>query len=340
MNRNSQGPLSRRSLLVGVAFVAAASALIFGPAIAQSKTKVRMAGINILSFSPMFVAKELGYFDAEGIDAEILETKGGNATTAAMLGGSADVISTGFASPLTLANQGKSVKALVGLEMTSVYAFVVKPDMNVPKDDIKALVAALKGKRLGVASLGSGADTVATGVLAEQGVGTGGVIKVATGTGGPAVAALKAGGVDAMITYEPDLTQILKAGAGKIALDLRSTKSDTAYGRLPATTIQATNEWIQKNPELAAGVVKAIVRANKTLQNDPETSVKVLSKLYEGTDPADVKSMYEGERASFRSEIPKDQYDAAHSIYMQQNVITKPVAYEDVVATQFAPLWK
>lgn len=340
MNPNARSVLSRRTLLVQGAAVVAGCALISAPAIAQSKKKVRMASINILSFSPMFIAKELGYFDAEGIDADILETKGGNATTAAMLGGSAEVIATNFVSPLTLHNQGKNVKSLAGIEMTSVYAFVVKPDLDVPPDNVEALVAALKGKRLGVASLGSGADTVATGVLAEHGVGAGEVIKVAIGTGGTALAAMKAGGVDAMITYEPDITQIVKAGIGKIALDLRSTKSDTAYSRVPATTVQATDEWIQKNPDLAASVVKAIVRANKTLENDPETSVKVLSKLYGNIAPDDVKSMYEGERTSFKSEIPKDQFEAAQNIYLKQNVIKTLVPYDDVVATQFAPLWK
>ena len=257
-----------------------------------------------------------------------------------MLGGSADVISTGYASPLILANQGKRVKSIVGLEMASVYAFVVKPDMNVAVDDAKAVAEALKGKRLGVATIGSGADTIATGVLAENGVGPDGVVKVAVGTGATAIAAMRAGGIDAMITFEPDLTQVVKAGVGKVVLDLRNTKSSTAYARLPATTMQATAEWLEKNPDTAASVVKAIVRANKLLQSDPEASVKVLSKLYTGTDPADVKSMYDGERASFRSEIPKEQYEAALEIFLKMKMIAKAVPYEDVVATQFAALWK
>lgn len=332
--------LSRRAVIASGAATAASVALLGCPAIAQGKKKVRMAGINILSFAPMFVARELGYFDAEGIDAEIIETQSGTLTTSAMLGGSADVITSGYASPLSLANQGKSVKSIVGLEMASVYVFVVRPNIDVATDNIKSLLGALKGKRLGVASLGSGADTVASGFLADNGLGPDDVIKVATGTGATALAAMKAGGVDAMVAFEPDLTQILKAGSAKVALDLRSTKSGTPYAKLPATTLQATHDWIQKNPDAAASVVRAVVRANKTLHDDAETSIKTLTKLYKGTDPADIKSMYEGERAGFRSEIPKEQYDLALEIYLKIKTIAKPVAYEDVVATQFAALWK
>ncbi len=339
MTKNSRHTPSRRTVLAQAAVFAAAGALISNPAIGQSKKKVKFAGINILSFSPMFVAKELGYFDDEGIDAEIIETQSGNSTTSAMLGGSADVISSSFANPLILANQGKSVKALIGLEMTSVYAFVVRPDLAVTQDDPGALAAALRGRRLGVASLGSGADAVASGVLAESGVGADGVIKVAVGTGASALAALKAGAIDAMVTYEPDLTQVLKSGLAKIALDLRTTKSSTSYALLPSTTLQATSDWIQKNPEAAAGVVRAVARANKTLRHDKEKSLRVLSKLYSNIDPSDVKSMHEGEHYSFRSAIQKEQYDIAQNIYMQLKMIARAFPYEDAVATQFSELW-
>lgn len=329
---------SRRKLLKqGVAVAASA---VLPPAFAQDKKKVRIAGIQILAYAPLLVAKELGYFDQEGLDVEIVKAQSGNAAIAAMLSGSADLAGTNYINPLALAIQGKSVKSVVGMEMASVYAFVVKPDMKIPPDNVKALVNALKGKRIGVASLGSGADLVATGILSEHGGGANGVIKVAVGTGGTAVAAMRAGGVDAAVVFEPDLTQIVKAGVGKVALDLRNTKSESSYGRLPATTIQATTEWINKNPAVAASVVRAVTRANKTLQSDGASSMKALLSIFPGTDPADMKSMYEGERASFRSDMPKDQFDAAQAVYLKQGTISKAVGYDDVIATQFASLWK
>ena len=80
MTRTSRTLLSRRALLAQGASVALAGGLIPCPALAQAKKKVKLAGINILSFSPMFVAREhhehredqpggdLARPDAEGIN--------------------------------------------------------------------------------------------------------------------------------------------------------------------------------------------------------------------------------------------------------------------------------
>jgi NitT/TauT family transport system substrate-binding protein len=340
MNKNSRFVLSRRTLLAQGAAVAAASALAYGPAIAQSKARVRMVSINIMSFSPPFIARELGYFDAEGIDAEIIETTSGNQIISSLLGGSADVVTAGFANPSILASQAMSVKHLAGMVMAAEYAIVVRPNIDVPPDDLKALVAALKGKRIGVNSLGTGADNFISGILVEQGVGADWVVRAAVGAGGSAIAALRAGGIDAIITYEPDLTQIVKAGLGKIAVDLRNTKSGTVFARMPGTSLQATTGWVQNNPKLAAGVVRAIVRAVDTLRNDPETSVKTLSRLYPSMDSDTVNSMYNGMRGIFSSEIPKDLFKLAADVYLQHGTIKRLVPYEEVVAAEFAPLWK
>jgi len=342
MTKNLNHNLTRRNVLIGGAMIGttlAASAMLGAPAIAQSRKKVTMAGINILCYSPMFVAQDLGYFADEGLDVNILETQGGSQTTSAMLSGDAKVITSNFASPILLAGQGKHVKHIVGLEMNNIYAFVVRPALDIKADNVEALVAGLKGKRIGVASLGSGADTMGSAFLADNGLNSNDVIKIATGTGGTALAAMRAGGVDATITYEPDLTQMVNSGAGKIAFDLRNTKSGTPYSHVPSTTMQATSEWIKSEPEAAAAVVRAIVRVHNTFKNDEKKSLEALAKRFPGISAGDVKSMYEGERASFRPAIPKEQFDAAEEILMKAGTVQKKVGYEDVVAAEFAQLW-
>ncbi len=330
--------ISRRTLLTHSTALAATSMLPM-PALAQGKKMVRMASINVVSLIPMFIAQDLGFFADEGIEAKILETHGGSQTNSALLSGDASVISTNFANPLLLAQQGKSVKSICGIEMNSVYAIVVRPDMNVPVDDIPALVKQLKGKRLGVASLGSGADTVASAFLGDNGLSSDDIIKVAVGSGGTAIAAMKARGVDAMVSFEPDLTQVVNSGVGKIAIDLRNTKTGTPYSKLPATSVQATAEWIKKEPETAAAVVRAIVRVNKMLQTDEAKSVAALQKRFPTLDAKVVAGMYAGERILFKSAIDKEQFEFASDILQKIKIIEKKAAYEQVVATEFAPLW-
>jgi NitT/TauT family transport system substrate-binding protein len=332
--------LSRRALHRATV---AAAALAVMPGLLRAQqpamSKLRIAAINLLTFSPVFVARELGYYKAEGLDVDILETTSGNATTSALLGGSVAAATTGFSQPLLLAEQGKTVKHLVGMDMASIYVFVGSPKLVVPPDNPQALAAALKGKRFGLASLGSTGHVIAEGVLAEYGTPSKDVTFVAIGTGATALAAFKAGAVDAIISYEPDLTQVLQAGAGKIVLDLRTTKVEKTFSRLPTSTLQATGEWIDKNPDTAARLVRAVARANKTLREDSAKSLEVLAKLYPNVPKASLQGMYEASRANFQSPVPEEQYQHALQVYMKSNQVKKPVPYDSVVAAQFKNLW-
>jgi NitT/TauT family transport system substrate-binding protein len=332
--------ISRRSvmlsgLLTGVGVVGASSR-----SIGQERKKTKIAATNLISSASVFLAKQLNYFADEGIDADVIESASGNASVSSLIGGSVDVASTGYIIPFQLAEKGLKVKTLVGLVMKNFYVFVVRSDLDVRPDDPEALVKALKGKRFGVSNIGSAGDTIASGVLSAYGGKPEDFVKVAVGVGATALAALKTGAVDGLVTYEPDLTQIVRSGVGKIALDLRSTQAERTFSRLPSTAIQATSAWIDKNPEVASGVVKAIARANTTLRDDPDTSFKALAKLYPSVEPADLKVMYDGERSGFRSAMSKEDFEFAQELYLKIKAISKTFSYEELTATRFAPLWK
>lgn len=324
------------------ALLAAACALVLArrPAAAQEIARIRLASTHVLTYAPLLLAKELGYYAAEGLDVDLLETQSSTATASALLGGSVVAGGSGFNQPLLLAEQGKRVKTLVGLEMSSIYVFVVGPAISVAADDPAALAAALKGRRIGVAGLGSPGHLIAEGVLAAQGVAGGQAAYVAIGTGATALAAFRAGAVDAMITYEPDLSQVLETGAGRIALDLRRTRSETTFSRLPTSSLQATAEWVDANPDVAARLVRAVARANRTLRDDPATSVAALAKLYPAIAARALQSMYEASREHFQSAVTVEQYEQALATYLKTRLVTKPVPYESAVAAQFAPLWR
>jgi NitT/TauT family transport system substrate-binding protein len=328
-------PLRR---LVGQAALALV-ALALVPLPAPAQTKVRLASTHVFTYAPLLLARDLGYFQAEGLDVDILETQSGTATASALLGGSVAAAGSGYSQPMLLAEQGKSVKTLVGLEMASIYVFVASSRLQIPPDQPAAMATALKGRRIGVASLGSAGHLNAEGVLGDHGVASGDVTFVAIGTGATALAAFKAGAVDALVTYEPDLSQILDSGLGQVVLDLRRTRKESTFSRLPTSSLQATSEWIEKNPETAAKLVRAVARANRTLREDPPASLAALTKLYPTIVPANLKAMYEASRPNFESQVPVEQYNLALGVYLKNKQVKKPVPYENTVATQFKSLW-
>ncbi len=87
--------LSRRSVVA--AALAAGFAISLSPAaMAQAKDKATIASLAFVSSAPIFIAKERGYFDAEGIDADIKIFNAAQAIAVAVAGGDADFGITAF----------------------------------------------------------------------------------------------------------------------------------------------------------------------------------------------------------------------------------------------------
>lgn len=326
-----------RSLLA--AGLSASMLMSVGIANAQPK-QVKIGTINIVTFSPVYVAKELGYFKDEGLDVELFEATGGSALNAALLSGSVQASASGFNQPFMMAEQGKVLKSIVGMEMASSYVFLASPKLNIPADNPKAMAEALRGKRFGVASIGSGGHMVAEGILSQYGVSPKDVSFISVGTGAAVMAALKAGAVDAANPVEPDPTVIEASGAASIVLDLRNTKAEGKFSRLPTSSVQATSEWVEKNPQIAASIVKAIDRANNTIRTDAASTLRVYAKLYPNLSPENLKKVYETSKVNFKSAIPEEQYTNTRQVYLERGLIKKSMAYDDLVATQFKSLWK
>lgn len=312
-----------------------------GAAAAGGARDVKIAGINLLTFSPVFVADRLGYFKDEGLNVTIVPTNSGDASVQAMLGGSVQAVTTGFDTALELTAKGQATQHLAGMEMATIYAFVGGNSFpQIPADDPQAFVNAVRGKKFGVASSGSTGDTIARGLFREYGLNPEADVSIiAVGTGAAATAALQTGAVDALITYEPDLTKMVDAGIGRVVFDLRTTTKEKTYSQLPTSTLQATSGWIEDNPDTARALVRAVAKANRVLREDPQTALPVLTQLYPDLSPASVEGIYTASQSHFRAEISEEAYEAALAIYRDAGVVADDVAYEQVVATQFADEW-
>jgi NitT/TauT family transport system substrate-binding protein len=84
----------RRSV---TALLAAAAALLVLPSAGvQAKDKVTIAALPFFSTAPVFIAKERGYFDAEGIDLDIKTFNAAQAVAVAVASGDADFGITAF----------------------------------------------------------------------------------------------------------------------------------------------------------------------------------------------------------------------------------------------------
>lgn len=109
---------SRRSLLktiglCGAALAALASGLP-GGAVAAEKTKVTVAALAFVSSSPLFIAKDRGYYEAEGLDVDIQIFRAAQPVAVAIASGDADFGVTAFTAGFyNLAGKG-ALKVIAG----------------------------------------------------------------------------------------------------------------------------------------------------------------------------------------------------------------------------------
>lgn len=335
--------MRRTSIVVSLVLVliGGLSACAGRPTSSGNARDVRIATINLLTFSPVYVADRLGYFKDEGLNVTLVPTDSGNASVQAMLGRSVDAAAAGFDTPIQLTTKGQQVQSLVGLEMATIYAFVGGPKFpQIPSDDPQAFVRAMRGRKFGVASAGSTGDTIARGLFSEYGLNPDTDVTITSvGTGAAASAALRSGAVDALVSYEPDLTKITSAGVGRVVFDLRTSTNEKTYSQLPTSTLEATTQWIKANPTVAKALVRAVARADDTLRTNPSVALPVLDGLYPELSAAEVHTIYDASQTHFRPAIPKQTFDAAMRVYREAKLVSTDVPYDTVIATQYTQDW-
>src|SRR5207237_10318931 len=104
------------------------------------------------SWATTWIAKEAGYFTAEGLDVELIRVGGSTRMVAAMLGGSAPLVQAGASAALAATGAGSNVVIIAATGNVSTFHLMARPDTKQPPD--------VKGKKAGITTFGSTSDQV------------------------------------------------------------------------------------------------------------------------------------------------------------------------------------
>jgi len=104
------------------------------------------------SWATTWIAREAGYFTAEGLDIELVRVGGSTRMVAAMLGGSAPIIQAGAPATLAANVAGGDVVIIGATGNVSPFRLMARPEIKQPAD--------LKGKKAGITTFGSTSDQV------------------------------------------------------------------------------------------------------------------------------------------------------------------------------------
>lgn len=233
-----------------------------------------------IGYSGVFVAKDKGFFQKEGLDVELKPFSNPGDTLPALVAGKLDIGLTTLHNLALLNGAGDSQISLVYLIDSSNGA-----DAIVAKNDIPS-VAALKGKTVGVTS-GEVNEFLLTVGLEKAGLSEPD-IKLVNMSADDAGAAFVAGKLDAAVTWEPWVTKA-KTGGGHVifsSAEIPDTILDCVALPKPALESRAS--------EIKA-FLKAIDAGVKFLRENPAEANAIIAK-YLSVTPDEVKGMLGGDK--------------------------------------------
>jgi ABC-type nitrate/sulfonate/bicarbonate transport system substrate-binding protein len=147
------------------------------------------------SFLPVFLGQELGLYRNRGLAVTLDDVSGTTKSTQALLGGSVDVAGGMFEQTIIAASQGRSIISFVALMSGDFRALLVAP----AKTDTIRTIEDLRGRTIGVSSVGSPNEFFAASVARRHGLSQKDVSMVAVGTLTNAVAALEHNRIDTAV---------------------------------------------------------------------------------------------------------------------------------------------
>ncbi|MGB3070659.1 MAG: ABC transporter substrate-binding protein [Ottowia sp.] len=259
---NKAKAVSRTALLVGLALAATAT-------LAQTKVKFGLIGTNE-SQLPIWVAVNEGLFKAEKIEVEPVAFRGGGVAVQALVGGSIDLAAFATDHVLRLNNRGVQARYLIGIDRFITHILVTPANK-----DYKSLKD-LRGKKIVVSAPGSYSDNVLRWTIKDLGLDPDKDFTI-IGTGGATAgrAGLDSGQVDALMTTTPDIINDELESPGKYRI-LHDWRDIPHSGQ----AVVAKKDWIDKNPEVAKGVARAIYKAEQLIQTDPAATQRGVKKLF------------------------------------------------------------
>lgn len=211
------------------------------------------------------VAKELGFFEEEGLDVSLELADGSTAAVQAVASGSADATGADVSAVLTAGEQGVPVKAVGGLVQNWPWVIAVLPDSPIQTG------ADLAGGAIGVISLASGSNPYARafaeahGLVPEQDVEI-----VPVGIGPPAAAAIEQGDVDAIALFTQAYATLENAG-----FQFRYLDNPPGFELLRSLVFTFPDRTIAQDPEIVAGFGRAAYRALLFSAANPEAAMRI-----------------------------------------------------------------
>ena len=229
---------------------------------------------------PTWIAKEAGIFSRNGLDVDLQLVSSSSAAMAAVVSGNADVAQTGGSDAVSAVVGGADVVVLAVTSPVYSYVFEVAASIKTTDD--------LKGKKVGVSSVGSSADVGVRVALRKVGLDPDKDVGIlAAGDVPSRTAAMISGAIQGTVVNPPETLALERAGFHPL-LDLAALK-------LPAVLQSSIvkRSLTKDRAPVAQRYVDSLVQAIAYMKANKTFTVGVLKKYFKSEDEAAMSATYD-----------------------------------------------
>lgn len=275
---------SRRNALAAIAAAAVCCMASTAAQAADDTVTIMVGGINKIIYLPAKLAESLGYFKEEGLKVELQSQPAGVDAENQLIAGAVQGVVGFYDHTIDLQAKGKEIQAIA--VFCKVPGEVELVSTKAAAGGFKSMADA-KGKTLGVTGLGSSTEFLTRYLVDKEGVASKDYSLLPVGAGNSFIAGMKQDRIQAGMTTEPTVSQMLKTGDAKVLVDMRSEEGTKAAlgGLYPAASLYVRNEWAASHKEQASKLARAF---GKTMQyissHSAEEIAEKMPKDYYGND--------------------------------------------------------
>lgn len=233
---------------------------------AQEKIKFPVsASSKTLGYSPLWVAQKQGFFERQGLDAQVVLVSGADKSTMALVGGSVNVGSGSIDATIGAVEQGADLISTGGVINGLTHMLMGGKKFKSYED--------LRGANIGSSGITSGTAFVLRRMMAAKGLQYPKDYNlVNVGPSAQSYLALTANRVDAALIAVP-----LSSDAAELGYNIIGRAAEI-IPNYQLTELSTRRSWAEKNRPVMVRFMKAMVLAMRWLYDNKEPAIDFLAK--------------------------------------------------------------
>jgi len=306
------------------------------------KVKVGVPDLVSNSYFPAMAAVALGFFEKEGLDADIELIFPNFKTYEALRDGKVQFVAGPSHVMLSTFPEYRGAKLLSALSQGMVWLLVMRSNINASPGDVHVV----KGRTIGAAPLvelglkrllvEAGIDIERDGVKIDRVPGT---LDPGVSFGVAAAKALGEGKIDGFWANAMGAENAIRSGIGRVILDVRRGVGPSSAFHYTMSALSSSDRLINDNSALIAAGMRAVIATQRALKADPGLASIVGRKFFPKSEAEIIRDIIARDVPFYDPAISAEAAASMNQFSKDIGLLSGSPKFEEMVATQFSGLW-